>query len=59
MVPRTVGAQLYLIGNKKGEEHTIHEDRMKPHVEDVLARQPREWRFWKGVQYENQVNTGR
>ena len=40
VVLRRVGAGSYLISNRKGEEQAFHEDQIKPHVEDVYARQP-------------------
>jgi transposase InsO family protein len=58
VVLRRVGAGSYLISNRKGEEQAIHEDQIKPHVEDVYAGQPRELYFWKGGRYENRVNYG-
>ena len=58
MVLRRVGAGSYLISNRKGEEQAVHEDQIKPHIEDVYARQPMELYFWRGGKYENRVNTG-
>ena len=57
VVLRRVEAGSYLISNKKGEEQAVHEDQIKPHVEDVFAGPPRELYFWRGGQYENRVNT--
>ena len=47
-----------LISNKKGKEHVVHEDPIKPHVKDVFAGKPRELCFWRGGRNENRVNTG-
>ena len=58
MVLRRVGAGSYLISNRKGEEQAVHEDQIKPHVENVYAGQPMELYFWRGGKYENRVNTG-
>ena len=57
-VLRRVGAGSYLISVRKGETQAVHEDQVKPHVEDVYAGQPRPLHFWKGGRYENRVNAG-
>ena len=42
VVLRRVGAGSHLISNRKGEEQAVHDDQIKPHVEeeDIYARQP-------------------
>ena len=55
---RRVGAGSYLISVRKGESQAVHEDQLKPHVEDVYAGQPRPLHYWKGGRYENRVNVG-
>ena len=40
-VLRRVGAGSYLLSIRKGEQQAVHEDQVKPHVEDIYAGQPR------------------
>ena len=55
---RRVGAGSYLISVRKGEQQAVHEDQVKPHVEDIYAGQPRPLHYSKGGRYENRVNAG-